>query len=268
MDRLIYLYGLAQTEETASQPLPSLKGFDDIGDLYNVPIGKLTAIVCSLDAEEYAEESIKDRINNDMEWLQEKAFHHHEMVMKLAKMYTLIPLKFCTLYKSEDSLKMAVQSNEAKMLDTFAFITGNEEWNVKIYCEDEQLKKEVSENNPTIEAKRAEISQLPRGKQFFEKKKLDKVIASELEEEKNKVSEHIHSRLSEFAVQGNVKRTWSSEVTGRQEEMTWNGVYLISKSKVEDFLKQIQQYEKDMKEKGWQFQASGPWPAYHFSSFS
>jgi len=268
MDRLIYLYGLAQTEEAASQPLPSLKGFDGIEDLYTVSMGKITAIICSLDAEEYSEEKIKDRVNNDMEWLQEKAFHHHETVMKLAKIYTLIPLKFCTLYKNQDSLKTAIQSNEAKMLGTFAFITGNEEWNVKIYCDDERLKKQVSENNPTIEAKRAEISQLSRGKQFFEKKKLDKIVESELEEEKNKVSEKIHSHLSKFAIQGNVKRTWSSDVTGKQEDMTWNSVYLISKLKVEKFLEQIQQYEKDMKETGWQFQASGPWPAYHFSSFS
>ncbi|WP_368502969.1 GvpL/GvpF family gas vesicle protein [Alkalihalophilus sp. As8PL] len=268
MGDLIYLYGLVPTNEATNQSFPSFKGFDDVGDIYTIPIDDITAIVCNLNANEYSEESIKDRINNDMEWLQEKAFHHHETVMKLSKLFTIIPLKFCTLYKNQDSLKTTVHANGSKMMNTFDLLAGNEEWNLKLYCDDQLLKEQVSQNNPTIEAKRAEISELPRGKQFFEKKKIDKLIENELEEEKNRVSEAIHANLQTFVLQGNVKKNWSKDVTGKKENMTWNGVYLISKSEVESFLEQIQQYEKEMKEMGWQFEASGPWPAYHFSSFS
>ncbi|KKB33354.1 GvpL/GvpF family gas vesicle protein [Bacillus thermotolerans] len=268
MDHLIYLYGLIPTKEIASQPLPSLKDFEGSGELYTMEIGSITAVVCRLDADKYSEDQIKERINNDMEWLQEKAFHHHETVMQLAKIFTVIPLKFCTLYKSEESLKDTVQSNESKMTEAFEAIAGKEEWNLKIYCDDKQLKEQVSQNNPAIEEKRKEISELPRGKQFFEKKKLDKLVDSELEKEKNRVSEDIHAHLTEFALKGHVKRTWSSEVTGRKEEMTWNSVYLIKKSDVESFLEQVQQYEAKMEEAGWKFEASGPWPAYHFSSFA
>ncbi|WP_026694730.1 GvpL/GvpF family gas vesicle protein [Peribacillus kribbensis] len=268
MDGLIYLYGLVPARETEQQPLPALKGFDGKGEIYTVPIGSIAAIICSLDPIEYSEEVIKDKTNNDMEWLREKAFHHHETALKLSKLYTLIPLKFCTLYKNQASLEKAVQSNEAKMLDTLDLITGNEEWNLKIYCDDKLLKEKVSQSNPTIEAKREEISQLPKGKQFFEKKKLDKLIESELQEEKNRVSERIHEHLQQYTLKGTNKRTWNKDVTGRKENMTWNSVYLISVPRVEEFLEQIQEYEKEMKKKGWQFEASGPWPAYHFSCFS
>jgi hypothetical protein len=268
MDGLIYLYGLTPTKEATNQSFPSLKGFDGEGVLYTIHIGKITAIVCGLNSENYSEESIKDRINDDMEWLQEKAFHHHETVLKLSKMFTIIPLKFCTIYKNQKSLENAVQSNESKMISAFNLISGNEEWNLKIYCNDQMLKKQVSQSNPTIEAKREEISQMPKGKQFFEKKKLDKLIESQLEEEKNKVSEQIHLHLREFALKGNVKRNWGNVVTGRKDNMAWNGVYLIPKSKIEIFLDKIQEYEKSMQKTGWQFEASGPWPAYHFSSFS
>ncbi|KAB7708962.1 gas vesicle protein GvpL [Bacillus aerolatus] len=268
MDDLIYLYGLIPTKEADNQSFPSLKGFDGTGELYTIPVGNITAIVCKLDRETYSEESIKDRINHDMEWLQEKAFHHHETLITLSKIFTVIPLKFCTLYKNPDSLKTTVQSNESRMMGTFDLIAGHEEWNLKIYCDDQLLKKRVSQSNPVIEAKREEISQLSKGKQFFEKKKLDKLIESELEEEKNKISEKIHLHLKEFALKGNVKRTWGTDVTGRKDNMTWNGVYLIAESKVENFLEKIQQYEEEMRKTGWQFEVSGPWPAYHFSIFS
>ncbi|WP_404347316.1 GvpL/GvpF family gas vesicle protein [Sutcliffiella horikoshii] len=268
MGELIYLYGLIPTNESVSQPVPSIKGFDGKGDIYTIPIGEITAIVCSLDANEYSEEIIKEKINSDMEWLQEKAFHHHETVMALSKLYTVIPLKFCTLYKNETSLTDTVQQNHSKMTDTFALLEGNEEWNLKIYCNDELLKKQVSQNNPAIEQRREEISQLSKGKQFFEKKKLDKLIDDEVENEKDRVSERIHTHLKDFVLQGNVKRNWSKDVTGRKENMTWNSVYLISSSKVEQFSEEIQQFEKKMGDMGWQFEPTGPWPAYHFSSFS
>ncbi len=266
MEDLLYLYGLIPAEE-GGQSLPDLKGFDGIGDIYTIPVGKITAIACNLDSEMYSEEMLKERINNDMEWLQEKAFHHHETVLKLSRIYTIVPLKFCTLYKNQDSLNTAVTTNEAKLISAFDLIKGNEEWNLKIYSDDKLLKKQVSENNPTIEAKKEEINQLSKGRQFFEKKKLDKLIESELEAEKNKISEKIHVGLKEYVLRGDVKKSWSNEVTGRKENMTWNGVYLVSKTKVEPFLEEIQRYEKYMKEDGWKFEATGPWPAYHFTSF-
>ncbi|MEH7176804.1 GvpL/GvpF family gas vesicle protein [Neobacillus vireti] len=268
MDDFIYLYGLIPTKEAANQSFPSLTGFDGASNIYTFTIEKITAIVCNLDSNIYSEERVKDQINNDMEWLQEKAFHHHETVMKLSKMFTVLPLKFCTLYKNIASLKTAVRLNQSKIMDTFLLIYGNEEWNLKIYCEDDILKNRVSQSNPVIEAKRAEISQLPKGRQFFEKKKFDKLVEAQLEKEKNKISEQIHSFLSEFALKANVKENLSHQVTGKQEQMAWNGVYLVSKSKVEPFLEKIQQFEKDMRETGWWFKATGPWPAYHFSSFS
>ena len=155
----------------------------------------VTAIVCHLDPTTYSEETISDKINNDMEWLQEKAFHHHETVQQLAKQYTIVPLKFCTLYKNEESLRATVEKNRTKLKETFDLLDGNEEWNLKIYCDDEQIKQQVSESNPVIKAKRDEISALPRGRQFFEKKKMDELINQELEDEKNRFCENIHEKL-------------------------------------------------------------------------
>ncbi|WP_338471531.1 GvpL/GvpF family gas vesicle protein [Niallia sp. XMNu-256] len=268
MGNLIYLYGLIPTKEAEERSLPNLKGFDATRDIHKIHLGKVTAIVCTVDEDEYSEDTLKERINNDMEWLQEKAFHHHETVLTLSRMFTIVPLKFCTLYKSPDRLSEVVHSNEDKLISAFALIKGNEEWNLKIYCDDKLLKKQVSQSNPTIEAKRLEISQLSKGKQFFEKKKLDKLIDSEIEKEKNKISERIHSHLKGLALKGDVKKTWSNEATGKKEDMTWNSVYLISETKVEPFLEEVQRYERDMQEKGWKFEVSGPWPAYHFTSFS
>jgi hypothetical protein len=266
MDSLIYLYGLIPSEEVENNMLPSMMGFDGNSDLYTVPIGRVTAVVCDIDAEQHTEERIKDLINNDMEWLQEKAFHHHETVKNLSMEFTVIPLKFCTIYKNEDSLKSSIQSNEIQLMNTIDSISGKEEWNLKIYCDDQQLKQRIAENHPVIEGKKAEISTLPKGRQFFEKKKIEKMVESLLEEEKNSVSEKIHQELVKLTDKGAVKNAWNKDVTGRKEQMTWNSVYLIPREDVESFLEKIEDIQKEMQVAGWQFEPTGPWPAYHFSS--
>ncbi|MGD6849427.1 GvpL/GvpF family gas vesicle protein [Rossellomorea aquimaris] len=268
MSDLLYLYGLIPTKEANEKSLPSMKGFDGEGELYTIEIGDVTAIVCDLQPNEYSEETIKDKVDNDMDWLQEKAFHHHETVLMVSKMYTIIPLKFCTLYKNEDSLKSTIEGSRNKLETTFTQLDGNEEWNVKIYCDDKLLKKQVSESNPSIEAKRKEISELPKGRQFFEKKKIDQLIDRELENEKNRLCEEVHEKLKEHSLHGNIKKNWSKDVTGRQEHMAWNSVFLLPVSNVDEFVEEIKQYEEDLGHAGWKIEASGPWPPYHFSSFS
>ncbi|MGG4489582.1 GvpL/GvpF family gas vesicle protein [Metabacillus idriensis] len=269
MGDLIYLYGLIPTEEAAvHQSFPSFTGFDGEHKLYTIPIDNVTAVVCKLDSDHYSEEAIKDKIDSDMDWLQEKAFHHHETVAALYKSFTIIPLKFCTIYKNEDSLQQTIQTNQSRVEETLFKLHGNEEWNVKIYSDDHELKKHVSENNPAIEAKMQEISELPRGRQFFEKKKIDKLIQNELENEKNRVCEHVHEKLKVHSLHAAIKKNWSKDVTGLKENMAWNSVFLLPIANVESFLEEMKQFEQELGGTGWRFEATGPWPAYHFSSFS
>lgn len=268
MNDLIYLYGLIPEVEIDAQAIAELKDFDGEGNLRMIPIQGTAAIVCTLDGRKYSEEQIKDKTSNDMEWLQEKAFHHHETVLALAKQFTVIPLKFCTLYKSEESLISTIESNAEKFRESFDAIAGNEEWNLKIYCDDSALRKQFSDSNPALAEKMAEISQLSKGKQFFEKKKIDKWIDGEIEKEKDQVSEAIHEKLCRHSRSSHVKKTWGKDTTGRDDPMTWNGVYLLDKSNVDAFLERIEAFQSEMETAGWQLEASGPWPAYHFSSIS
>ena len=131
MSDLLYLYGLVPSHEATTTSLPSIKGFDGDGVIYPLLIDEVTALVCDLDSDHYSEETISDKINSDMEWLQEKAFHHHEAVQKLAQMYTIVPLKFCTLYKNQDSLRHTIERNKEKLNETFKLLDGNEEWNLE-----------------------------------------------------------------------------------------------------------------------------------------
>lgn len=269
MENLLYLYALVPEAELENQDLPSLTGFDGEGSLYTVPVDdKITAIVCDLDGNEYSEEVIEDKIDNDMEWLQKKAVHHHETIETLYQNFTLVPLKFCTIYKTKDSLKSTIQGYSEKITATFNFLEDKEEWTVKIYTNDKKLRKEVSKNNKAVEEKSEEIKDLPRGRRFFAEKKIDSIVDKELENEKDRVSEDLHQNLKALAVDFSIKKNWGRDVTGLEEEMVYNSVYLVPNEKVNDFLEVIDDTKNELPEEGWHIEVAGPWPAYHFSSFN
>lgn len=266
MSTYLYLYGLVPTNEAEEVTFQSFYGLDGENHVTQRPIGEVTAITCELSSSEYSEEQLQDKMENDMDWLQEKAMHHHEALLALQNRYTLIPMKFCTIYKSEENLTEKISEKTTNILRLFEKIKGHQEWNLKIYCDDSVLKQHVIDHNLTIKEKQEEISQLSPGRQFFEKKKIDQLIDKELENEKTKVCEQFHEEFKKLSLEETIKRNWNKDVTGRAAEMSWNSVYLLADDQVNDFLARIEEKKASYESYGWTFEASGPWPVYHFTS--
>ncbi|WP_067726050.1 GvpL/GvpF family gas vesicle protein [Oceanobacillus damuensis] len=267
MEKLIYLYGIIPAEENDSSPLPSLKGLDGESEVYSIPFGEIEAVVCELDAAEYGEKELEKK-TNDANWLHQKAFHHHEALMKLYEKYPIIPMKFGTIYSGAESLKNTIDSHKPNMIELLDGITDKEEWIMKIYCEADKVKDAVAGHNETIETKKEEIASMSPGRQYLEKRKLNQLIDQEAEKEKQTFSEKIHDELAALSVDNEVKKNWNKDVTGRVEEMCWNSVYLLEKSAVEDFISVIKKLQEKWTESGWQIEVTGPWPSYHFAKIS
>lgn len=263
-ENYIYLYGIVPVYELDKTPFSPFAGIDKEHKAAIATYGDIAAIYTEVDAEAYEGEALESRMKDDLEWLQESAMHHHEVLLSLQKQYTLIPMKFCTIYLSQDSLEEKLREQADTIKSLFIRIKDSEEWNLKIYCDDEPLREHVLQHSPSIKEKMQELESLSPGRQFFEKRKIDQLVDGELEKEKNQFCEQIHAELTEIASEEKVKTAWSKDVTGRELEMSWNSVYLIQENQVEAFLKLVQQKNEESASSGWRFEATGPWPAYHF----
>lgn len=263
-ENYIYLYGIVPVIELDKTPFSSFAGIDKEQQAAVAIYGDIAAIYTKVDAEAYEREALESRMKDDLEWLQESAMHHHEVLLDLQKQYTLIPMKFCTIYLSQDSLEEKLREQADTIQSLFIRIKGSQEWNLKIYCDDEPLREHVLQSSPSIKEKMKEIESLPPGRQFFEKRKIDQLVDGELEKEKNQFCEQVHAELTEIASEEKVKTAWSKDVTGGELEMSWNSVYLIQENQVEAFLELVQQKNVESASSGWRFEATGPWPAYHF----
>ncbi|MBP1948819.1 GvpL/GvpF family gas vesicle protein [Virgibacillus litoralis] len=259
MSDLIYVYGIINENQTP----PVFKGIDGERDAHTISLGKVDAVVCDVSQQEFGEEALQQKVEQ-ADWLHEKAFHHHEALMKLYEYCTVIPMKFGTIYKSFENLERTIAKHCDQLIESLEVLVDKEEWNFKIYCNNEKLREGIAIHNPTVESKKEEIAGLSPGRQYLEKRKLSQLVNQELEKEKESFSTLVHDSLQAFSVSSEVKKNWNKDVTGRNEEMSWNSVYLIQKNQVESYLDHIKELQKKWEDSGWMLEATGPWPAYHF----
>ncbi|PYZ94633.1 gas vesicle protein GvpL [Salipaludibacillus keqinensis] len=266
---LIYVYAFLPEKEATTKNLGDIQGIDPEKHVELFTSNELTAVICRVSPEDFAEENFKRNVE-DMKWLQQRAFHHHELMNTLHDTFTIIPLKFGTIFENEDRLiEMVTQYNE-EMKEILSQVKGKEEWNLKIFADHKVFSEKVITDNADIEAKKQEISEMSKGKQFFARKKLDQFIEDQIQVEIEKKCSGIHDQLVKLSQNAEVKKNWDQKVTGREDAMAWNCVYLLqSGENVETFNQIIQGYQdrSDEEKEGLRFESTGPWPAYHFANF-
>ncbi|SDO17288.1 GvpL/GvpF family gas vesicle protein [Halobacillus aidingensis] len=267
MERLLYLYGITLKEEAASQSISDLKGIDGKAGLEVLDYGWCSAIVSPVDEGEFGEEALETN-TQQMEWVQEKAYLHHEILMSLKNALTLIPMKFCTIFQHEESLKKKMDAHEKEWMTLLEKLKGKEEWNIKVFNHSDLLKEQVADHHPEIQKKKEEISQMSKGMQYLQRKKLDQSIEQQVLQEQQKYVRQLHSEWEALCEDTAEKKVWNKNVTGKDADMCWNGAYLIEVDKVETFLKNITNANEQGEKAGWVIEVTGPWPPYHFSSLS
>ncbi|SDO41210.1 GvpL/GvpF family gas vesicle protein [Alkalicoccus daliensis] len=263
--KLIYLYGFIPAEEIKEKGEISIPGIDSDYSVEFYTYGDITVAACLVKEEEFNEQELNKKVE-DMKWLQEKAFHHHDNMNKLHEKYTIIPLKFGTIYQNKESMESTIGSYRENIQHIFQELEGKEEWNIKIYTDVKKFKESVAVTSPAIEEEQKKIEELPRGKQFFAKKKIEKRIEEQADNDIIDYCENFHEEVKKYSEAEEVKKNWEKKLTGREDDMCWNAAYLIPEEHVEKVAKLVK--DKRTGEENFTFEITGPWPAYHFSDFS
>jgi oligoribonuclease NrnB/cAMP/cGMP phosphodiesterase (DHH superfamily) len=127
-----------------------------------------------------------------------------------------------------------------------------EEWEVKIYADLKRIKDYVSKTN--LETKRGELVQDELNKKLNEyKQKNFEWMRKQAQDAK--LNEIPHKESNQKKSAGSIEKA-----------MVLNSTYLVSKEKREDFTRVVRFLEEDYKEKGLEFECTGPKPPYNFLS--
>lgn len=258
-----YVYGVVG--DNSSQPIEGLpeEGIDLAYPVYALPYRAIQAIVSRVSLQEFGQEALEINLN-DIKWLEAKVRAHQGVLEEVLDSRTLIPMRLCTIYRSESRVQEMLARYYDDFVEVLARLEGKQEWGVRVYCDGKTLAQRVGEVSDRVKELKTEMAKKSEGAAYFLKKKMDETVAEEVERISDEYAQCSHDRLSSHAEEAVVNPLQSKELTGRQEEMILNGAYLVLEEQLPAFQAELESLVEEYGDLGFGCEMTGPWPPYNF----
>ncbi|MBU4501402.1 MAG: GvpL/GvpF family gas vesicle protein [Nanoarchaeota archaeon] len=162
-------------------------------EAYTVSSNELCAVVHRCIAEPYK--------SDDAEIVKGWVKTHQTVIDEASKRFdTIIPLSFDVIIKGNSKEVTLWLENETKTLkEKLERIKGRQEFGIQIFWDKELIAKQVAEENEEIKRLREEIKQQSKGKAFFSKQNMEKLLKKEVEKSADKEFKQLYNHIRGFA---------------------------------------------------------------------
>lgn len=264
--KAFYLYGIVNQYDIIEQPdsqsvLGKLKSPEPIRLL---PIQELGALVSEVSLEEFGEEALKTRLK-DAKWLEHRLRHHEWVVEAFMRCGTVIPMKFATIFTTEERLRERLVALYETLRELCGKLQGKEEWGVKAFCDLRNIQSTVEAEHERARQLKAQLAGQPQGTAYLMKKQLEELVTRETDQCLSRHLESIYQRLASLAHEAKLNLLTPHELTNRKHEMVLNAALLLEKTSVNRLAEGVRVLRQDYAPYGFEFESVGPFPPYNFS---
>ncbi len=181
----------------------------------------------------------------------------HEFVNEtVMREYTVIPMSFGTLFRTEEDIVELLKSTYKAFDDVLEKMKDKIEFGLKVLWDRDKVVARIEEENEEIRRLRDEINRNAQSSTYFARMQLGRLVEAALEETGNRYVRDIHEALKPAAVASR-----SNKPIG--DRMILNAAFLVDRDREADFDEAVKQislgYESLLS-----FKYTGPWPPYNF----
>lgn len=181
----------------------------------------------------------------------------HEFVNEtVMREFTVIPMSFGTVFRSEDDVSELLRSTYQAFTDVLDQMQDKIEFGVKILWDRDQVLADIERENDEIRRLKDEITRNAASSTYFARMQLGRLIEAAMEEAGNRYVTDVHEQLKNVSVASR-----SNKVIG--DRMILNAAFLVDRAhekSFDDAVKDIsRRYESLLT-----FKYTGPWPPYNF----
>jgi len=173
----------------------------------------------------------------------------------------VLPLRLGAVFHSQDSLQAALARCRPTVAGFLQQFRQRQEWGVKLYgktFQREDLAGHAGPPSPHYD------TAARTGTDYLTRKKAQLDTRRQLRTAMHRTVQTVEECLTGKAEQYCRIRTLPSDLTGRSEEMVFNGAFLLPRAAQAGWLEAIDHLRQDVHGKGLLLELSGPWPPYHF----
>ena len=128
-DRVLYFYGVTQSPAANSVELP---GVDLESKIEAVECESIVCWVSRVSADDF-ERNLASNMEN-LDWLATASVAHQRAISAIAAEGEILPARFGTVFRSEQSLRKHVRERLAEIKKDFRRIKDADEWGVKVFA--------------------------------------------------------------------------------------------------------------------------------------
>jgi len=233
----LYTYGIIDSSNQVNEPIYGLEG----ACVYNIPYCDIGAVVSEL----------KEPVQNVT---RSSVLAHEEVIERLMEYFTVLPVKFHTVFDGRDGVLSMMQSYYKDFKNNLDRLRNKVEFGIKVIWPADKVKKRIM-NSQKKNEREMPVPAGSSNKKFIRKKFEEYKTNKEFEEKANKFINVMDIFFSKFAAEKKLKKL-------KTENLLLDAVYLVEKDKQDDFKEAFEHIKGP--HTSFKFLFSGPWPAYNF----
>jgi Gas vesicle synthesis protein GvpL/GvpF len=181
----------------------------------------------------------------------------HEFVNEtVMKEFTVIPMSFGTVFRSEEDVTELLRSTYQAFSDVLNKMKDKIEFGIKVLWDREKVIANLERENEEIRRLKDEISRHSTSSTYFARMQLGRMIESALEEMSAFYVGDIHETLRPVAVASRSNRPIG-------DRMILNAAFLVERAQEQAFDEKVKDVSRKYEDL-LTFKYSGPWPPYNF----
>ncbi|CAN5642370.1 gas vesicle protein GvpF [soil metagenome] len=181
----------------------------------------------------------------------------HEFVNEtVMREFTVIPMSFGTVFRSEDDVSELLRSTYRAFTDVLDKMQDKIEFGLKVLWDRDKVVAKIQQENDEIRRLKDEITRNAASSTYFARMQLGRLVEAAMEEAGNGYVVDIHDALKSVAVASR-----SNKVIG--DRMIANVAFLVDRSREKEFDEVVREISRKY-EDVLTFKYTGPWPPYNF----
>jgi len=262
-DALTYVYAAAPLTEALRDALNGLRGIHGSpvlcvtappanGTGTGAPSPPLAFATSHVPEREFNERALKNHFE-DLEWLEEVARAHHDVVQALSTRTTVLPLRMATVYQDDDRAAQALAEQHHAFADRLAQLSAHTEFGVKIY---------LAPTAAPADTEAATDASLTPGKAYLQRRRAQHDAQEAVYGQAQQAAEVVGAVAPRYATQHVRHPAQSGALTGPAENVL-NDAYLVPDGYGESFRAALQEAVGQFD--GIRVEVTGPWAPYSFA---
>jgi len=259
MPEVYYLFCLISADRIP--PLEG-RGIDGEHPLFIESVQEIAAVLCQVPLDMFSGPDAEARCK-DLAWIGPRACRHEEVIVAARRHVPVLPVRFGTVFSTLDLLAAALERHGERIAGFLKQVAGSDEWTVKGLLDRRKAREAITKDRLIEEA--AALADLSPGKKYFMEQRLKSAAEKDLRLRLRDLTKDVVKSLSTVTVDYSQRRLLSPEMTGGEEEMFFNGAFLVPRPSLEELYAVIAKLNGRYEPQGQRFDLSGPWPPYSFA---